>query len=166
MDFDAKIKCLIGKVTERVQVDIGDRLSWQARKFKFVVNGPLPNDEAFPEGFRDFEVIHHYLQQTTKNMQIRLRKRGRKGKFTYIHTLRKLVSGQNIEVKTPLSHRDYSYLLTQSDPSHFPVYKTRRCFLYQHQFYQLDIYKQPAHDRCMVSICDTYDTHLGYLFSS
>ena len=154
MDFDAKIKCLIGKVTERVQVDIGDRLSWQARKFKFVVNGPLPNDEAFPEGFRDFEVIHHYLQQTTKNMQIRLRKRGRKGKFTYTHTLRKLVSGQNIEVKTPLSHRDYSYLLTQSDPSHFPVYKTRRCFLYQHQFYQLDIYKQPAHDRCMVSICN------------
>ena len=46
-------------------------------------------------------------------MQSRLRKRGRMGKFSYIHTIRKQYGGQMIEVKTPLTHRDYSHLLDQ-----------------------------------------------------
>ena len=49
-----------------------------ARKVKFVVDGPLPPVSAFPERFRDFEVLHHYLQTPTKSIQSRLRKRGRK----------------------------------------------------------------------------------------
>ena len=39
-----------------IGIDIGDRLTTGARKLKFVVNGPLPSEKAFPEGFRDFEV--------------------------------------------------------------------------------------------------------------
>ena len=35
------------------------------------------------------------------------------GKFSYIHTIRKQYGGQMIEVKTPLTHRDYSHLLDQ-----------------------------------------------------
>ena len=61
------------------------------------------------------------------------------------------VSGQVIEVKTPLTHRDYSNLISQEDSNHFLVYKTRRCFLYRNQYFQLDIYKDPCHDRCRVS---------------
>ena len=36
-------------------LDVGDRLQSGARKLKYVVNGPLPGDHAFPS-FRDFEV--------------------------------------------------------------------------------------------------------------
>ena len=49
-----------------------------ARKIKFVVDGPLPADNVFPERFRDFEVIHHFLRTPSKTIQSRLRKRGRK----------------------------------------------------------------------------------------
>lgn len=92
-------------------------------------------------------------------MQSRLRKRGRKGKWTYTHTIRKQVSGQVIEVKTPLSHRDYSNLISQEDANHFLVYKTRRCFLYLNQYFQLDIYKEPCHERCMgLMLLETYTT--------
>ena len=56
MNFDHKIKSLIFKVTRSLDVDIGDRLEVDARKFKFVINGPLPPVGAFPEGVRDFEV--------------------------------------------------------------------------------------------------------------
>ena len=150
-----------------------------ARKVKFVVDGPIPPVSAFPERFRDFEVLHHYLQTPTKSIQSRLRKRGRKvwkdaelifqifamfkylsftwsqiliniffqGKWTYIHTIRKVVSQQLIEVKKTLSHRDYLTLLTQEDPQHFEACKTRRCFLWNNQYYQLDIYNDPCHDR-------------------
>ena len=54
-------------------------------------------------------------------------------------------------MKTPLTHRDYSNLISQEDSNHFLVYKTRRCFLYRNQYFQLDIYKDPCHDRCRVS---------------
>merc|ERR1712064_153924 len=83
-------------------------------------------DSAFPN-FRDFEVTHNYLLTTSRTMQSRLRKRGRQGKYSYIHTIRKQqeVGGQVIEVKTPVSHREYSNLLGQTDPLHLTVNKTR-----------------------------------------
>merc|ERR1711970_508390 len=95
-------------------------------------NGPLTKDTAFPN-FRDFEVTHHYLQTASRNMQSRLRKRGRMGKYSYIHTIRKQMGGQVIEVKTPLTHRDYLLLL--------------------------DIYKDPCHPRCKgLVLLETYTT--------
>ena len=148
-NFEAKINTLISKVAWSIDIDVGDRLNQGAKKVKFVVNGPLPLDEEFPS-FRDFEVCHHYLQTASRMMQSRLRKRGRKGKWSYIHTIRKQLSGQVIEVRTPLTHRDYSNLISQEDPSHLPVYKTRRCFLWKNQYFQLDIYREPCHERCKV----------------
>jgi len=160
-DFDTKINSLISKVAWSIGIDVGDRLKLGAKKIKFVVNGPLPSDATFPS-FRDFEVVHHYLQTSSRMMQSRLRKRGRKGKWSYTHTIRKQVSGQVIEVKTPLNHRDYSTLLAQEDPSHFLVYKTRRCFMWKNQYFQLDIYRDPCHTRCKgLMLLESYTTLKG-----
>ena len=63
MNFDHKIKSLIWRVTKALDVDIGDRLELDARKFKFVINGPVPPVEAFPEGVRDFEVWTGLISQ-------------------------------------------------------------------------------------------------------
>ena len=105
------------------------------------------------------QVVHHYLQTASRTMQSRLRKRGRMGKWSYIHTIRKQVSGQVIEVKTPLTHRDYTHLLDQQDPLHLTVNKIRRCFLYNNQYFQLDIYKEPCHPRCRgLMLLETYST--------
>jgi hypothetical protein len=158
-NFQHKINALISRVAWSIGLDIGDRLMKNARKVKFVVDGPIPPVSAFPERFRDFEVLHHYLQTPTKSIQSRLRKRGRKGKWTYIHTIRKVVSQQLIEVKKTLSHRDYLTLLTQEDPQHFEACKTRRCFLWNNQYYQLDIYNDPCHARCKgMMLLETYTT--------
>lgn len=158
-NFQHKINALISRVAWSIGLDIGDRLMQTARKVKLVVNGPLPSDNEFPERFRDFEVVHHYLQTTSKAIQSRLRKRGRKGKWTYIHTIRRVVRGQLIEEKRTLTSRDYSTLLNQVDPHHYEVYKTRRCFLWQNQYYQLDIYKDPCHERCQgMMLLETYTT--------
>jgi hypothetical protein len=46
-----------------------------------------------------------------------------------------------VEVKTPLAKKDYENMLNHADSRHLPVYKTRRCFLYNNQQYQLDIYR-------------------------
>jgi len=157
-DFESKINRLISCVALKMGIDIGDRLNVNAKKVKFAINGPLPKDSAFPN-FRDFEVTHNYLQTASRTMQSRLRKRGRMGKFSYIHTIRKQYGGQMIEVKTPLTHRDYSHLLDQQDSLHLTVNKIRRCFMYNNQYFQLDIYKEPCHPRCRgLMLLETYTT--------
>merc|ERR1711983_28219 len=130
-----------------------------SKKVKFHVSGPLPGNAEFPK-FTDFEVEHHYLQQSNSGGQSRVRKRGRAGRWTYTYTVRRPeCKGQTIEVKTPLSKKDYEYLLNHVDEKRLPVYKTRRCFMYNHQSYQLDIYRDPCHSRCRgLMLLETFTT--------
>ena len=64
------------------------------------------------------------------------------GRNTFTLTVRRPERmGQVVEVKTPLSKKDYDNMLNHADSRHLPVFKTRRCFLYNNQQYQLDIYR-------------------------
>ena len=80
------------------------------------------------------------------------------GHWSYIHTIRRpKMCGQVVEVKTQLTHRDYLNMLAQRDDSHFTIFKRRRCFLINNQYFQLDIYREPAHPRCKgLMLLETY----------
>ncbi|KYM95622.1 hypothetical protein ALC62_13737 [Cyphomyrmex costatus] len=156
-DFESKICRMIECVCQKLGIDTGDRLRASSRKVKFLVTAPLPADSEFPP-FQDFDVVHNYLQSNNPKMQARLRKRGQKGHWSYIHTIRRpKICGQVIEVKTQLTHRDYLNMLAQRDDSHFTIFKRRRCFLINNQYFQLDIYREPAHPRCRgLMLLETY----------
>uniref|UniRef100_A0A1L8DCH7 NadR/Ttd14 AAA domain-containing protein n=1 Tax=Nyssomyia neivai TaxID=330878 RepID=A0A1L8DCH7_9DIPT len=161
-DFETKIKRMISSVCQKVGIDTGDRLLTTSKKLKFHVLGPLPPDSAFP-AFQDFNVEHDYLLSTGSRVQARLRKRGQKGHWSYIHTIRRPhPNGQYVEVKTQMTARDYNNLLAQADASHFKIIKTRRCFLVNNQYFQLDIYKEPCHTRCLgLILLETYTSLEG-----
>ncbi|RLU27515.1 hypothetical protein DMN91_001319 [Ooceraea biroi] len=161
-DFESKICWMIECVCQKLGIDTGDRLRASSRKVKFLVKAPLPPDSEFPP-FQDFDVVHNYLQSNNPKMQARLRKRGQKGHWSYIHTIRRpKMCGQVIEVKTQLTHRDYLNMLTQCDDSHFTIFKRRRCFLINNQYFQLDIYIKPAHPRCRgLMLLETYTALSG-----
>ncbi|KAK3931021.1 TRPL translocation defect protein 14 [Frankliniella fusca] len=156
-DFETKICRMISSICQKLGIDVGDRLLTNSRKLKFLVKGPLPADADFPP-FQDFDVVHNYLQSNTPQLQARLRKRGQKGHWSYIHTIRKpKLRGQVVEVKTQLTHRDYINMLAQRDDSHFTIFKKRRCFLINNQYFQLDIYREPSHPRCKgLVLLETY----------
>ncbi|KAL7294000.1 hypothetical protein TKK_0012573 [Trichogramma kaykai] len=156
-DFESKICRMIECVCQKLGIDTGDRLQASSRKVKFLVKGPLPPDEEFPP-FQDFDVVHNYLQSNNPKTQARLRKRGQKGHWSYIHTLRRpKINDQVVEVKTQLTHRDYLNMLAQRDDSHFTIFKRRRCFLINNQYFQLDIYREPCHKRCNgLMLLETY----------
>merc|ERR1711936_1095933 len=121
-DFDSKINRLIDLVVKRIGINVGDRFRPNSRKVKFVVSG-MCADQDFPVRFTDFQVVHHYLHSARKPE----------------------LQGQVVEVKQPISQRDYNNLLSHRDDNHLPVFKTRRSFLYENQHYQLDIYNSPCH---------------------
>lgn len=69
-------------------------------------------------------------------------------RWSYTLTVRRPeVRGQVVEVKTQITSRDYFNMLAQRDPFHLTIFKKRRCFLYNNQYFQLDIYKEPCHPR-------------------
>ncbi|XP_028175840.1 TRPL translocation defect protein 14 isoform X3 [Ostrinia nubilalis] len=157
-DFDKKMNRLIACVCQKIGIDTGDRLNVNSKKRKFLVKSPLVADTEFPP-FQDFDVVHNYLQSDVRKAQVRLRKRGQKGHWSYIHTIRKFhpTNGQSVEVRTQLTHRDYLNMLPQRDDAHFTIFKKRRCFIYNNQYYQLDIYRQPTHPRCRgLVLLETY----------
>lgn len=50
-------------------------------------------------------------------------------------------------------------MLAQCDEHHYTIYKRRRCFLWNNQYFQLDIYKEPCHPRCKgLMLLETYTT--------
>ncbi|XP_052861774.1 TRPL translocation defect protein 14 isoform X4 [Anopheles cruzii] len=161
-DFENKVNRMIECVCQKLGIDIGDRLSITSRKVKFLVSGPMPPDSSFP-AYQDFEVVHNYLQCAGPRVQARLRKRGQNDRWSYIHTIRRPQQhGQSIEVRTQLSHRDYLNMLTQKDDAHLPIFKKRRCFLVNNQYFQMDIYKEPSHPRCKgLILLETYTSLTG-----
>ncbi|XP_034477959.1 TRPL translocation defect protein 14 isoform X2 [Drosophila innubila] len=161
-NFETKMNRMIESVCQKLGIDIGDRLQATSRKLKYLI-AMLPPDSEFPP-FADFDVVHHYLQSAGPKVQARLRKRGQKNHWSYIHTQRRPnVHGQaRIEVKTQLTHRDYMNLLAQRDDAHFTIYKKRRCFLINNQYFQLDIYREPGHPRCKgLVLLETYSSLTG-----
>ena len=60
----------------------------------------------------------------------------------YTHTVRKEVAGEMVETRTNVFRQIYDQLLAQADrESNVTIEKTRRCFVWQNQIWQLDIYR-------------------------
>jgi len=143
-DFETKMRKVTQCVSEKLGIEAEDWLSPRSVKLKFLVGGPLPPDDLFPN-FIDFHVHHHYLQPQADGGEPRLRKRGRHNKWMYTHTVRRTVENELVETRNNISHKMYESLIARADKRNVPIVKTRRCFLWGSQYYQLDIYEEPKH---------------------
>ena len=155
--FDHKLIRTIDIICNRVGIDVGDRLTIESRKRKFLV-ATLPPDADFPE-YQDFNVIHDYLSSALSEDQARLRARGQGGVFTYSYTIRRCVKGdqEKPELKRKISKRDYKILYAQKDPRRYSIYKRRRCFVWKHHYFQLDIFVEPSPSICRgLVLLETY----------
>ncbi|KAH9525729.1 TRPL translocation defect protein 14 [Bulinus truncatus] len=159
-DFETKISRMIAAVCSRVGIDTKDRLAPNSFKRKFLVS-KIPPEKDFPH-YQEFHVIHDYLVTPSRKMQARLRKRGQNGNWTYTHTIRRPeINDQSVELRMPISDKDYDILLAQRDDQHYTVYKIRRCFLWNNHYFQLDIYQNSAPPKCSgLMILELYTTEM------
>ncbi|KAL8563428.1 hypothetical protein ACOMHN_051372 [Nucella lapillus] len=171
--FEGKISRMISIVCSRIGMELGDRLSLNSNKRKYLVTY-IPPDSEFPH-FQEFTVVHDYLVTPSRKMQARLRRRGQHGNWTYTHTIRRPeIEHEVVELRMPVSERDYENLLAQKDEKHHRVYKNllaqkdekhhrvykvRRCFLWHNHYFQLDTYQSPCPDRCQgLMLLETFTT--------
>ncbi|XP_062517089.1 TRPL translocation defect protein 14-like isoform X2 [Corticium candelabrum] len=155
-DFEEKCRRCLSAVSARLGIDIGDRLMPQSKRLKFLVRA-LPSNEKFGE-FQDFDVIQNYLKSPDDNIQERLRKRGQNSHYTYMVSRRTSLSdGSVLETRRQINDREYQDLLLQADRTRFTAYKLRRCFIWNHQYFQMDVYQEPCHERCRgLILMETY----------
>ncbi|XP_076472977.1 TRPL translocation defect protein 14-like [Babylonia areolata] len=156
--FEGKISRMISIVCTRIGMELGDRLSPNSVKRKYLVTY-IPSDSEFPH-FQEFTVVHDYLVTPSRKMQARLRRRGQQGNWTYTHTIRRPeIEHESVELRMPVTEKDYEILLAQKDEKHHTVYKVRRCFLWHNHYFQLDIYQSPCPDRCKgLMLLETFTT--------
>ncbi|XP_050409528.1 TRPL translocation defect protein 14 [Patella vulgata] len=154
--FETKLTRMIAAVCDRLGVDAGDRLQANSKKRKFLVSQIL-NGVRFPF-LQEFQVVHDYLVTPSRKMQARLRRRGQNDHWTYTHTIRRPeINKQSVELRQPISSKEYEILQAQRDGRHDTIYKTRQCFLWQNQYFQMDIYRDPCPSRCKgLILLETY----------
>jgi len=142
-DFELKMRKLTKAVTDKLGIPHAKEwLDARSVKLKFLVAGDTVPQ--FPINYRDFTVHHDYLPCFEGGPQARIRRRGRHGKWMYTHTVRKQEGGEIVETRTNISRQIYDQLLSQADrDSNVTIEKTRRCFVWNTQYYQLDIYTSP-----------------------
>jgi len=176
-DFESKVVRVMESICQRLNINATDRLSLDSKKRKFLVSC-LPEEVSNKVKFQDFIVVHDYLVTSSNNnkQQARIRKRGQNvqwndekggwnlnsGNWTFCHTIRRpKINKERVEVRMQISSREYNMLRAQRDENHYTIYKKRRCFLWNHQYYQMDIYQEPCHPKCKgLIILETY-TALG-----
>lgn len=134
-DFSTKIS----KVLQTISNIVGVPEPLEIER-KFLVTSYDPNFDGIK--FQRVEIEQIYLL-ASKGVA-RIRKRGQDNSFTYTHTVKYPVRlGTNIEVEKIISGKEYLNLSKQQDPSTSIVKKTRICFLWKNQYFELDIFGQP-----------------------
>lgn len=143
VDFNIKIQRLIHGI-ERV-LGIPEPLEIEN---KYLVNLPDPN-----QFIREFNAIPVTIEQVYLNMKgaqrPRIRKRGYGGYFIYYLTSKHRISrGMSRETERRISLQAYRTMMEHDrDPSREIIRKTRYCFLWDGQYFELDLFHKPKRYR-------------------
>ena len=143
--FEVKVARTLQMVCERIGLHLKG-FDVDTRKRKFLVKS-LPDDSMFPD-YQELNVVHNYLISNTDGSQARIRKRGQSGNWSYSYAIRLNEDGQQVETRSQIDRREYSILTKTIDPNNCTIYQRRRCFIWRHRYYRLDIYEEPCNPRC------------------
>ena len=134
-DFEEKIKRLISEIS----YFMGELVPYEIER-KFLIAYPdIAWLEAEPACER-VEIVQHYLH-SDEGHEVRLRQRKLHGHHAY-SLIEKKVEGskKSLVRRQHLTSREYQNLLTQVDPNHRELRKTRYCLTYQGQYFEIDLY--------------------------
>lgn len=145
ISFERKVSKSLQAVCERIGLKLKSFEDGN-RKRKFLLKS-LPDDSKLPM-FQELNVVHNYLTSTFMPGQVRLRKSGQHGNWSYSYAVRTTEDGQMVETRTQLDRREYAILSKTIDANHWTIYQKRRCFIWHHRYYRMDIYEEPCNPSC------------------
>lgn len=142
--FEEKMKRLLNK-TRRV---LGIPVAVEIER-KFLVAEQMDLDK-IPVAFQKIDIEQIYLKE--ENGEARLRKRSQEGcGAVYYETRKKKTPSAitRIETEKQISRDEYYERFKNTDSHYEPIHKTRVCFLWKNQYFELDIFIEPERLRSL-----------------
>ena len=135
--FEEKLNRLVAEIASF----LGEPVPLEIER-KFLIRYPdLAALEAKPN-CEKVEIIQTYLQ-SRNGTEVRVRQRGRDGKYMYYRTEKSRVSDtERTEIERRISQEDYVRYLMEADPARRPIRKTRYCLTENNCYYEIDIYPE------------------------
>ena len=85
------------------------------------------------------EILQTYLK-SEDGAEVRVRRRGEKGEYTYFKTVKRGSGLKRTEDEERIGEETYLALLENADPAYRPIQKTRYLYAYDGQYFELDVY--------------------------
>ncbi|MBO7527039.1 MAG: AAA family ATPase [Clostridia bacterium] len=134
-NFEEKLKKLI----EEISAFLGEPKPYEIER-KFLIEYPDIKMLSSSDFVKKTEIIQTYLVSHGGD-EVRLRQSGLNGHFTYTITTKKKISGvKRIEIEKRITKDEYVNLLLRADTSKKQIRKTRYRFMYDNQYFEVDIY--------------------------
>lgn len=133
LEFEDKMKKLIKEISGVLK----EPEPYEIEK-KYLIQ--YPDINWLNKNCKKVDIIQTYLK-SNNNDEIRVRQRGNNGNYIYTKTIKKNISSiKRIEIEKRLSKDEYLELLMESDINKHPIRKTRYCYIYKNQYFEIDIY--------------------------
>ena len=134
-DFDRKMQRLISEIT----AFLGAPHPFRERRRFLIAYPDLKWLESRPN-CRHVEISETYIFPENGD-EIRVRRRGLSGHYTYYETTRRNRGGQEkVETERKLSGDEYRSLLANAGPETFRLKKDRWYLIYENQYFEIDLY--------------------------
>lgn len=137
--FEEKMKRLLNAVRKTLGIPI----AIETEK-KFLVRQKI-NLDVIPIPFQEIEIEQAYLPKQGEET-IRIRRRSQENQGSIYYKTRKsppISAMSRIETEREITKKEYYQDLINKSPDSDLLRKTRICFLYKHQYFELDIFSEP-----------------------
>ena len=136
--FDKKIN----KVFEEVCLLLGEPVPKEIER-KYLVELPSENQLQSLDFVNKSNIVQTYLDPSG-DIERRVRQRGTKERgYSYFYTEKyPLATGERIERDRIISVSEYVNYLNEADPNKQQIHKDRYCFLYENQYFELDVFQK------------------------
>lgn len=158
-DFNGKIN----RILEEVFLLLGEPTPKEIER-KFLIKKPTEKEIKSLGCISKTNIIQTYLKTTKNSPERRVRQRGdSENGFTYYYTEKTdLASGVRVENERKITPEEYLQLLMEADTSLHQISKQRHCFIYEKQYFEMDIY--PFDDEYAIIEIELNNINEGVIF--
>ncbi len=133
--FQQKMQCLIREIAQF----LGEPLPYETERKFLIVYPDIAWLEHYPN-CQHIEIIQTYLRSRGED-EVRVRERNVDGHSIYFQTMKRTYhGGTEVEVERRLTKDEYLRRLMDADTTKHQVRKTRYCFVFEKQHFEIDVY--------------------------
>ena len=135
-DFEGKVE----RVLKEIYNDLDEHMPTSTIR-KYLVDVENIDIDSIINTSEKMDIVQHYLKSSNPNMERRIRQIGNGENYSYYYTEKEKVNNhRTFRREKKISDKLYLTYLSEIDNQLFTIIKTRHCFVYENQYFKLDIF--------------------------